>query len=81
MMRQKLGGEPLVLHCPECDARHIDEGDWAARPHKTHLCAACGHEWRPFDHPTVGIAGCGKRFRNRMCGVDGYFHGDCLGAT
>jgi predicted RNA-binding Zn-ribbon protein involved in translation (DUF1610 family) len=46
----------LVLGCPECGALHIDEGEWATRPHKTHQCQKCAHEWRPFDFATVGIA-------------------------
>lgn len=47
--------EQLILHCPKCGAQHVDEGEWATRPHKTHLCAACGHEWRPKGTPTVGV--------------------------
>lgn len=43
------------LACPECGAPHIDEGEWATRPHKTHQCQSCKHEWRPFEYPTVGV--------------------------
>lgn len=52
------GGEPVprVLTCPKCGAGHEDTGEWATRPHKTHLCLLCAHEWRPFNYPTVGIA-------------------------
>lgn len=29
---------------------------WTNRPHKTHLCASCGHKWRPCDtHHTNGV--------------------------
>lgn len=35
----------LVLYCPRCGVNHVDEGVWATRPHRTHLCANCGHEW------------------------------------
>lgn len=28
---------PLVLACPTCDAPHLDEDEWATKPHKTHL--------------------------------------------
>jgi len=51
-----------VLHCPACGLRHVDEGEWATRPHKTHLCVSdvfykgCGHKWTPTDAPTVGVA-------------------------
>lgn len=47
--------EKRALSCPDCDAPHVDEGEWATRPHKTHLCGTCGHEWRPAEHYTVGI--------------------------
>jgi hypothetical protein len=47
---------PMVLACPKCGAGHEDVGEWATRPHKTHLCLLCKHEWRPFDYATVGVA-------------------------
>jgi hypothetical protein len=47
---------PLTLHCPACHTLHVDEGEWATRPHKTHQCQNCQHEWRPCDYPTVGVA-------------------------
>ncbi len=47
--------EPLVLHCPRCGTQHIDRDEWATRPHRTHLCESCAHEWKPFEHPTVGV--------------------------
>ena len=47
---------PMSMDCPKCDVQHLDEGEWAARPHKTHQCQSCGHEWRPFAYPTVGVA-------------------------
>src|SRR5579863_1572865 len=45
------------LHCPSCGARHIDEGEWETRLHKTHLCLNpdCNRQWRPFEYPTVGV--------------------------
>lgn len=45
---------PMKLNCPECGMLHMDYGEWAERPHKTHLCLHCKHEWRPHDFPTVG---------------------------
>ena len=48
--------KPMILHCPECHVQHLDEGEWATRPHKTHQCQNCKHEWRPFPYPTVGVA-------------------------
>ena len=47
---------PLALDCPACGLPHIDQGEWATTPHKTHRCAHCGHEWRPFLVPTVGVS-------------------------
>lgn len=44
------------LDCPKCGTKHVDEGEWATRKHKTHQCQACMHEWRPFEFPTFGIA-------------------------
>ena len=28
---------PLVMYCP-AGHQHIDEGEWATKPHKTHQC-------------------------------------------
>lgn len=53
---------PVALYCPECRQQHVDEGEWAIRPHKTHRCVAgpfgkgCGYEWQPFGVHTVGVA-------------------------
>lgn len=45
------------LFCPICDRRHVDEGEFALRIHKTHRCAYCGQEWlvepRAFGKATV----------------------------
>ncbi|MCH9637807.1 MAG: hypothetical protein K0U16_07685 [Gammaproteobacteria bacterium] len=46
---------PLILHCPECRMRHIDEGEFATKPHHTHSCQACGFTWRPAVVDTVGV--------------------------
>lgn len=29
---------------------------WVNPPHRSHLCAGCGHIWRPADVPTTGVA-------------------------
>ena len=47
---------PARLECPKCKVPHLDEGVWATKPHKTHLCLDCGHLWRPANFPTVGVA-------------------------
>lgn len=46
---------PMRLTCPECKALHIDEGDFATKPHHTHSCQACGLTWRPAVVATVGV--------------------------
>lgn len=47
-MSLKIGPEPDATHC-NCDR-------WTNPPHRSHLCAACGHVWRPSDVRTVGVA-------------------------
>lgn len=46
---------PLLLHCPQCNERHIDEGVFATKPHHTHACQHCGHCWRPAIVNTTGV--------------------------
>lgn len=60
--RQQLS-EPIdmLLLCPNCGLQHVDAPDertpgWTNPPHKSHLCHACAHIWRPSDRPTNGAA-------------------------
>jgi predicted RNA-binding Zn-ribbon protein involved in translation (DUF1610 family) len=46
---------PMLLWCPECRGRHIDEGEFATKHHHTHACQHCGHVWRPAIVPTCGV--------------------------
>lgn len=50
---------PMILFCPKCGTRHIDQPDpangWDKHPHRSHLCASCGLIWRPADICTVGV--------------------------
>lgn len=46
---------PMLLWCPECGQRHIDEGEFATKQHHTHACQHCGHCWRPAIVPTCGV--------------------------
>lgn len=46
---------PMLLWCPVCHARHIDEGEFAAKSHRTHQCSSCGLQWRPANVATVGV--------------------------
>lgn len=46
---------PMLLWCPGCGARHVDEGEWATRIHSTHACQSCGMVWRQAVVATVGV--------------------------
>jgi hypothetical protein len=46
---------PMRLTCPECGELHIDEGEFATKPHHTHSCQHCGLTWRPAVVATVGV--------------------------
>jgi hypothetical protein len=52
---ESLGIIPMMLRCPMCSFRHIDDGEWTERPHRTHLCRQCAHEWRPANVYTRGV--------------------------
>jgi hypothetical protein len=45
----------MLLWCPECGERHVDEGEFATKEHHTHACQHCGHVWRPAIVPTCGV--------------------------
>lgn len=40
--------KPMVMDCPHCGTPHVDEGEWATRPHHTHECQndLCLLTWR-----------------------------------
>ena len=46
---------PMLLTCPACGMRHIDEGAFATELHATHACQECGTVWKPAKVPTVGV--------------------------
>jgi hypothetical protein len=46
---------PIRLGCPGCGELHIDEGEFATKPHHTHACQNCGAVWRPAVVCTVGV--------------------------
>lgn len=45
----------MILTCPSCGERHIDEGNFATKRHHTHACQHCGMCWRPAIVCTVGV--------------------------
>jgi len=46
---------PMILTCPACGERHIDEHEFVSKPHHTHACQKCGMCWRPAVVATVGV--------------------------
>lgn len=46
---------PMILTCPSCNTRHIDEGEFERVPHHTHACQSCGMVWRPARVNTHGV--------------------------
>jgi hypothetical protein len=38
-----------------CHVRHVDNGEFATKPHHTHACQRCGAVWRPAIEDTVGV--------------------------
>ena len=42
------------LKCKSCSAAHLDEGAWAAKPHRKHVCNVCGKLWMGPNETTVG---------------------------
>lgn len=57
MMAGIVGNDPIPMRltCPLCGELHIDEGDFATKPHHTHACQHCGNVWRPAIVDTVGV--------------------------
>lgn len=45
----------MLLYCPSCGKRHVDEGEFATKLHHTHACQKCGMVWRPAVVFTVGV--------------------------
>ena len=54
-MEEKLVPIPMLLWCPICHERHVDEGKYATLAHRDHACQGCGLVWRPALVPTVGV--------------------------
>jgi len=46
---------PMILTCPSCGERHIDEAEFAEVAHHTHACQSCGMVWRPAKVNTHGV--------------------------
>jgi hypothetical protein len=46
---------PMRLPCPACGTLHLDDGNFASKPHHTHACQTCGEVWRPAIVDTIGV--------------------------
>ena len=46
---------PMRLCCEGCGELHVDEGEFATKPHHTHQCESCGLIWRPAIVCTRGV--------------------------
>lgn len=46
---------PMLLTCPMCSQRHIDDPPFDTKPHHTHACQHCGMVWRPAKVCTIGV--------------------------
>lgn len=55
LKRKIIAPVAMLLWCPGCGERHIDEGHWATHYHHTHACQNCGMVWRPALAFTVGV--------------------------
>lgn len=55
MIQDAIDVFPMLLWCPVCGERHIDEGEFATKAHHTHACQNCGMVWRPARVSTVGV--------------------------
>lgn len=53
--KNEAPGIPMRLVCESCGKLHIDEGEFATKPHHTHSCQFCGLTWRPAVPNTVGV--------------------------
>lgn len=40
-----LRREIKLLHCPHCGEAHLDAGYFAVKPHRRHMCQACGRHF------------------------------------
>ena len=50
-----FGPIPMILNCPSCGGRHVDDGEFAKKEHHTHACQHCGMMWQPAVVPTCGV--------------------------
>lgn len=53
---QHIDAPEFAEGSPSTTAFAAIEWAWSNPPHRSHLCAGCGHIWRPADVPTNGVS-------------------------
>ena len=51
---QETSGPEQVIFCKKCGAQHLEEGEYARKPHLFHKCAHCGNRFSVGKH-TIGV--------------------------
>jgi len=46
--KMKVSKIKVTIFCPFCRGQHIDEGKYAIKPHKVHLCFHCGKKIQSY---------------------------------
>lgn len=58
-LAENLGLNIISIECPYCGVPHLDEGKFAVKPHKHHLCMSCGkdffHDEKAISNPLLKI--------------------------
>src|SRR6185295_8960461 len=67
---------PMRLPCEACGELHVDEGEFATKPHHTHSCQYCGLTWRPAVECTVASVSCRDSRTRRRPNREGGARGD-----
>lgn len=57
-------GPSKCQRTPHCAEPCGEWCGWTNPPHRSHLCAGCGHIWRPADVPTNGVAAIKTKGKN-----------------
>ena len=50
----KVGKIKVAVFCSFCHGQHIDEGKYAIKPHKVHLCFHCRKKFK-VTRPNIGV--------------------------
>ena len=56
----KVSKTKVAIFCSFCNGQHIDEGKYAIKPHKIHLCFHCGKKFK-VARPNIGVRNGSKK--------------------